>query len=142
MALAAARQGIVLLQNGVAGAAAKLPLSKSSAKRIAMVGPNANASMNLLSGYHGSAPFLVSPLQAMRKKWGAANVAYSVGCNVSDVDNKGNVTPPAIVKAAIAAAVARPAASTIQKGTRVLISLWYSLLYLVPARTLANPIAR
>lgn len=73
-----------------------------------MVGPNANASMNLLSGYHGAPPRLVSPLQAMTKIWEghSGKVLYSVGSNVSLVDNKGNVTPPAIAAAAIAAAVA------------------------------------
>ena len=96
---------MVLLQNGVAGAKAKLPLSKGIYKKVAMVGPNANATMNLLSGYHGSPPFLVSPLAAMRAKWGGESaVLYSVGCNVSDVDNKGNVTPAAVVQAAIDAA--------------------------------------
>ena len=30
-----------------------------------------NASQNLLGGYHGSAPFIVTPLQAMRETWGA-----------------------------------------------------------------------
>jgi beta-glucosidase-like glycosyl hydrolase len=105
VALKAARQGVVLLQNGVAGAKAKLPLSKGIYKKVAMVGPNANATMNLLSGYHGSPPFLVSPLAAMRAKWGGESaVLYSVGCNVSDVDNKGNVTPAAVVQAAIDAA--------------------------------------
>ena len=74
-------------------------------KTIAMVGPNANASMNLLSGYHGSPPFLVSPVAAMRAKIGEAAVSYSVGCNVSDVDNRGIATPAAVVQAAIAAAI-------------------------------------
>jgi hypothetical protein len=101
---------MVLLQNGVAGAKAKLPLSKETYKKIAMVGPNANATMNLLSGYAWTpgwspgAPLLVSPLSAMRAKWGASAVSYAVGCNVSDVDNKGNVTPPAVVAQAMATA--------------------------------------
>ena len=106
VALAAARKGMVLLQNGKVGAGVHLPLSKATSGRIAMLGPNANASMNLLSGYHGSPPLLVSPLQAMQRKWGAGNVIYSVGCNVSDVDNRGNITPPAIVQASIATAMA------------------------------------
>jgi hypothetical protein len=116
LALELARQGVVLLQNneinealrhGEAGSGgsggsgvrvaaegrmqgaakfAKLPLSKDAYRTVAMVGPNANASMNLLSGYHGDAPFLVSPLEAMSAKWGSENVHYSVGCNMSDKD--------------------------------------------------------
>ena len=37
---------------------------------------------------------------------GADKVLYSVGSNVSAVDNNGKVTPPAVVKAAIDAAAA------------------------------------
>ena len=66
VALKAARQGVILLQNGGAGAKLTLPLSKSKHKTLAMIGPNANASMNLLSGYHGSPPFLISPLEVRR----------------------------------------------------------------------------
>eukprot|EP00937_MAST-01D_sp_MAST-1D-sp2_P002429 g2429.t1 len=106
LALRAAREGIVLLQNGVVGAGAKLPLSPASQRTIAMLGPNANASMNLLSGYHGNAPLLVSPLHAMRAKWGgAARVRYHVGCNVSDLD------PSAPHVAASVAAAVRVAAA-------------------------------
>ena len=59
VALQAAREGIVLLQNGPEGvrhgesrgdAMLRLPLDKSKHKIVAMVGPMANASMNLLSG--------------------------------------------------------------------------------------------
>lgn len=59
VALQAAREGIVLLQNGPEGvrhgestgdATLRLPLDKSKHKIVAMVGPMANASMNLLSG--------------------------------------------------------------------------------------------
>ena len=38
----------------------------------------------------------------MRAKWGAENVLYSVGCNVSNVTNKGNATPAAVIQKAIA----------------------------------------
>eukprot|EP00658_Telonema_sp_P-2_P002593 TRINITY_DN10976_c0_g1_i1.p1 TRINITY_DN10976_c0_g1~~TRINITY_DN10976_c0_g1_i1.p1 ORF type:complete len:580 (+),score=146.98 TRINITY_DN10976_c0_g1_i1:105-1742(+) len=100
LALDAARQGVVLLQNNVLGAKAKLPLSKTKYKTVGMLGPNANASMNLLSGYHGSPPFLVSPLAGMSHKWGSANVKYSLGCNVSI-----NQTPPEEVQAEIDRAV-------------------------------------
>eukprot|EP00038_Savillea_parva_P007576 m.171063 g.171063 ORF g.171063 m.171063 type:complete len:884 (-) comp13331_c0_seq1:2752-5403(-) len=62
-----------------------LPITKARYPCVAMMGPMANASMNLLSGYHGSPPFLVSPLAAMQAAWGGSdNVIYHVGCNVSD----------------------------------------------------------
>ena len=63
VALKAARQAIVLLQNRAeaahpsprqhhAGTKPILPLAKGA--KVAMIGPNANASLNLLSGYHGT----------------------------------------------------------------------------------------
>jgi hypothetical protein len=106
LALQAAREGVVLLQNNDVedeSTHAKLPLSKDVYKTVAMVGPNANASMNLLSGYHGDSPFLISPLQAMSAKWGSSNVQYSVGCNMSDKDpaqSSVHITIPAAVAAA------------------------------------------
>ena len=86
IALKQARQGIVLLKNAPAkgsGGKPLLPLAKG--KKVAMIGPNANASLNLLSGYHGTPPFLVSPLQAMRAALGDSHVEYAVGCNVTNV---------------------------------------------------------
>ena len=42
-----------------------------------MIGPNADAKMNLLSGYHGDPPLLVSPLSAMRSAAGGRAVNYA-----------------------------------------------------------------
>ena len=112
LALQAAREGIILLQNGAGADAAhpsavRLPLSPQRYKRLAVLGPNANASMNLLSGYSGAAPpdLLVSPLDHLGRIWSAAggSVVYARGCNVSD--DRG-ATPPAVVKAGLDAAVA------------------------------------
>jgi beta-glucosidase-like glycosyl hydrolase len=117
VALQAARKGVILLQNNNnshSRSKARLPLDRGSLKSVAMVGPNANASMNLLSGYSAhEAPLLVSPLSAMRKVWGARAVTYSLGANVSTVDNHGNATPPEVVAAAITAAVATAKAADI-----------------------------
>ena len=79
LALKLARQGVVLLKNQEEA----LPISQKTYKSIAAIGPMSNASQNLLGGYHGSAPFIVTPLQAMRETWGAENVAYSLGSNAS-----------------------------------------------------------
>ena len=44
-----------------------LPLDLKRYSSIAMIGPNANATSNLLGGYHGSPPFTpISPLAAMQ----------------------------------------------------------------------------
>ena len=102
LALKQARQGIVLLQNKPfqqqhgqheqhkeqtrrQPPKSILPLDVKAIKRVAMIGPNANASLNLLSGYHGTPPFLVTPLQAMQAAFGAGAVGYAVGCNVTNV---------------------------------------------------------
>lgn len=95
-----------------------LPLRKGS--KVAMIGPNANATLNLLSGYHGTPPFLVSPLLALQRALGKENVRYAMGCNVTNVSwggigggapgrpPPGAPPPPSLsaVKAHIAAAVA------------------------------------
>ncbi|KAF4566455.1 glycosyl hydrolase 3 family protein [Pleurotus pulmonarius] len=53
----AAVEGIVLLKNdGI------LPIDRKI-KRVAMVGPWANATVQMQGNYHGIAPFLISPLQ-------------------------------------------------------------------------------
>lgn len=102
MALRAAREAMVLLQNKAiqrdgADAGAVLPIDASTVRSVALVGPGANASRNLLSGYHGSPPFLVSPLAAMQASLGADRVRYARGCNVSDTIETG-------IPAAVAAA--------------------------------------
>ena len=49
LAREAARQGIVLLKNSGA-----LPLSASSIKSMAVIGPNANASFTMIGNYEGT----------------------------------------------------------------------------------------
>ena len=88
--------------DSVAAAAAAAPLlpltnikvagrSSLAGLKVAMIGPNANASLNLLSGYHGTPPpdLLVSPLHAMAAALGAAaggggQLRYAVGCNMTN----------------------------------------------------------
>ncbi|KAH8045039.1 symporter [Aureococcus anophagefferens] len=79
LALRAAREGLVLLQNPNQ----ILPLDGRGT--LAVIGPNANASMNLLSGYHGTPPpdLLRSPLQELEARWRGGKVVYAVGCNAS-----------------------------------------------------------
>ncbi|KAG6843962.1 hypothetical protein H0H87_011384 [Tephrocybe sp. NHM501043] len=75
----AAVEGIVLLKNtGV------LPFA-SSIKKLALVGPWANATIAMQGNYHGVAPFLISPLQ------GAIDAGYEVTF-VQGTDILGNTT--------------------------------------------------
>ena len=74
-ALQAARESMVLLKNkdGV------LPL-KSSMKKIAVVGPNAEALISLEGNYNGAPSKPVLPLEGMRKQFaGKAEVLYAQG---------------------------------------------------------------
>lgn len=72
LAREAARQGIVLLKN-----TGKLPLSATSIKSMAVIGPNANASFTMIGNYEGTPCKYTTPLQGL-----GANVAtvYQPGC--------------------------------------------------------------
>ncbi|KAF5194548.1 Beta-d-xylosidase [Thalictrum thalictroides] len=72
LALEAAKQGIVLLENN-----GTLPLSPNTTKTIAVIGPNANASRVMLSNYAGIPCGYITPLQGLKKY---ASVTYQPGC--------------------------------------------------------------
>ena len=61
LVLEAARQGITLVKNENKA----LPLKKGANLDIALVGPNADATVTMQSNYHGTAPYLISPAQGM-----------------------------------------------------------------------------
>jgi beta-D-xylosidase 4 len=65
LAYLAAAEGMVLLKNkGV------LPLGKSvNGKKIAVIGPWANATVQMQGNYYGTAPYLISPLMAFQAAW-------------------------------------------------------------------------
>jgi beta-glucosidase len=71
LALEAARKSIVLLENNGA-----LPLRKA---RIAVIGEDADDLGVLEANYHGTAIRPVTPLDGIRKRFGAANVIYAQG---------------------------------------------------------------
>jgi beta-glucosidase-like glycosyl hydrolase len=82
VALRAATESIVLLKNS--GAA--LPLTATSDKKFAFIGPHANSTQKLMSapGYHGSNTLVDthSPLQVARRRgW---EVTYAKGCEICD----------------------------------------------------------
>ncbi len=72
LARRAAQEGIVLLKNdGI------LPLEKR-VRRIALVGPLANATIEMQGNYRGNAPFIISPLAAAKDL--GYEVGYAYGC--------------------------------------------------------------
>ena len=89
LALDAAVQGIALLANNATatpwGAGLPLlPLRAASLKRVAVIGPNANATLALLSNYEGGNTLVLnhSLLQALTARGAAAgfDVSYAPGC--------------------------------------------------------------
>ncbi|KAJ7296232.1 hypothetical protein O6H91_13G069500 [Diphasiastrum complanatum] len=73
LALEAACQGIVLLKNE----GRSLPLSQGSVKTLAVIGPNANATINMLGNYHGNPCKYVTPLQGLQIY---VSTVFSPGC--------------------------------------------------------------
>uniref|UniRef100_A0A7N0ZR99 Fibronectin type III-like domain-containing protein n=1 Tax=Kalanchoe fedtschenkoi TaxID=63787 RepID=A0A7N0ZR99_KALFE len=76
LATDAARQGIVLLKNN-----ATLPLSPSKYKKFALVGPHANATVDMIGNYAGIPCRYTSPLKAFQDIEDI-EVTYAEGCDV------------------------------------------------------------
>ncbi len=81
-ALKAARQSMVLLKNE----GNILPLDKSKVKKLAIIGPNANKC--LLGGYADVPKQTVSPLQALKEKYGKdVEILYAEGTRITESGN-------------------------------------------------------
>ena len=85
LAKSAALQGIVLLANR--GKA--LPLVASRLGKLALIGPNANATTALQSNYAGGSPFLTSPLEGISSQLPPHSVVYAKGCDISGTNRSG-----------------------------------------------------
>lgn len=85
LAREAAQQSMVLLKND----AHTLPLNAEDAEKIALLGPNADATIALLGNYYGEAPYIISPLEALRKAVSTENVFYSSGCEINSTSTDG-----------------------------------------------------
>ncbi|XP_020221972.1 probable beta-D-xylosidase 5 [Cajanus cajan] len=94
LALDAAKQGIVLLENNGA-----LPLSQTNIKKLAVIGPNANATTVMISNYAGIPCRYTSPLQGLQKY--VSSVNYAPGCSNVKCGNQSLIA--AAVKAAASA---------------------------------------
>lgn len=82
LALEAARQGAVLLQNR----ARSLPLSTTRHRTIAVIGPNSDVTVTMIGNYAGVACGYTSPLQGIARY---AKTVHQSGCNgVACPDNQ------------------------------------------------------
>ena len=97
LALKMAHESIVLLKN----AADFLPLDKHTLKTIAVVGPNADDPLVLLSNYFGLPAASVTPLQGIQAHAGDdIAVLYAKGCGIRDADTSGFADAVAVAEKA------------------------------------------
>jgi beta-glucosidase len=82
VAYRAAAESMVLLKNEDSF----LPLDRDKVKTIALIGPNADRC--ILGGYSSTPKVAISPLQAIREKYGdKMNILYSEGVRLTDVNS-------------------------------------------------------
>src|SRR5205807_504630 len=82
LALKAAVEGVTLLKND-----GTLPLQKSIPGSVAIIGPWANATVQMQGNYAGTAPYLISPLSAFQSTW--SNVVYRQGTTINSQNTAG-----------------------------------------------------
>ncbi|CAM4775768.1 unnamed protein product [Rotaria magnacalcarata] len=89
LSLHAAQQSIVLLKN--TNKALPLNLNQLMNKRIALIGPTANATVLMQGNYYGKAPFLIDPINGFQAaiQGYSINISFAYGCKISDVDQSG-----------------------------------------------------
>ena len=80
LALETARKSIVLLKNEHN----TLPIDKSSIKKVAVIGSNANDLEVLLGNYNGYPTKPVTPLQGIKDKLPTTEVTYAVGSRLAE----------------------------------------------------------
>jgi beta-glucosidase len=88
VAYKAATEAMVLLKNDLVrgGSSPMLPLDKNKIKTIAFIGPNADKC--LLGGYSSKPRVCISPLQALKEKYGSTmSILYSEGVKITDKNN-------------------------------------------------------
>ncbi|KAH7288225.1 hypothetical protein KP509_31G017800 [Ceratopteris richardii] len=96
LALDASRQGIVLLKNSPTHG---LPLSHTTTKTLAVIGPNADASTTMIGNYAGIPCKYTTPLEGLASY--GAKVVYEPGC--TDVACTSSKMIDAAVKTAVLA---------------------------------------
>ncbi|MCL5021540.1 MAG: glycoside hydrolase family 3 C-terminal domain-containing protein [Bacteroidetes bacterium] len=100
LALKVAEESIVLLKNG-----GVLPLNRAKIKRIAVIGPNADAKAMLLGNYDGTPSSVVTILSGIKEVAGKnVEVTYEFGCPLALKNDSSNKPTPEMTAAAVTAA--------------------------------------
>lgn len=89
LALQSAQESIVLLKN--VNNALPLNVDQLKNKKIALIGPTANATVLMQGDYFGKAPFLISPLAAFQTlvSGKSIDIEYAFGCEISGTNQSG-----------------------------------------------------
>lgn len=81
LAYQAAVEGIALLKND-----GTLPFNNHKVKKVAVIGPWANATTQMQGNYAGTAPYLISPLEAAKADY---QVEYALGTAINSTSTDG-----------------------------------------------------
>jgi hypothetical protein len=89
LSLEAAQESIVLLKN--TNKALPLDLNKLQNKKIALIGPTANATSLMQGNYYGRAPFLIDPVTAFTgiTMGHSITISFAEGCKITGNDQSG-----------------------------------------------------
>ena len=89
LSLESAQESLVLLKN--IDQALPLNLNQLTNKKIALIGPMADATVTMQGIYHGTAPFLIDPVTGFKNLTAGktkVNVQYARGCDVTGRDER------------------------------------------------------
>jgi hypothetical protein len=100
LTLEAAQQSIVLLKN--LNKALPLNINQLQNKKIALIGPTANATVLMQGNYHGRAPYKIDPVSAFQNvtQGHSVTVSFAYGCNINDTDESGFAEAIALAQSA------------------------------------------
>ena len=89
LALQSAQESIVLLKN--LNNALPLNINQLKNKKIALIGPTANATVLMQGDYFGQAPYLIDPILAFKSivEGKSIDVENATGCQISGTDDSG-----------------------------------------------------
>jgi hypothetical protein len=100
LTLEAAQQSIVLLKN--LNKALPLNINELQNKKIALIGPTANATVLMQGNYHGNAPYLIDPVSAFQNvtQGHSITVSFAYGCKINDTNQGGFAEAIALAQSA------------------------------------------